>query len=57
MCIGENLARAELFLFITYFFQTFNFVLSEIPKTSLEGDPNAGIIRWPKPYKVILQAR
>ena len=56
-CIGENLARAELFIFITYFFQDFNFILCDNPKASLDGDPAGGLVRWPSPYKVILESR
>lgn len=57
-CIGENLARVELFTFVTYFFHTFNFVLCKNdPKPSLEVDPKSGIVRWPSPFKVILELR
>lgn len=55
--LGQNLARVELFLFITYFFQSFNFALCDKSKTCLNGDPNGSLIRWPSPYKVILESR
>ena len=55
-CPGENLAKMELFYFITYFFQAFNFTLCQNdPKPSLETDPKGGMIFWPSPYKVILE--
>ena len=55
-CLGENLAKVELFYFIAYFFQTFNFTLCQTdPIPSLETDPKGGIICWPSPYKVILE--
>ena len=56
-CIGENLARVELFIFVTYFFKKFEFTLCENPKVSLNGDPRSGIVRWPSPYKVVLKSR
>lgn len=57
-CIGENLARVELFTFITYFFQSFNFTLCQSDaKPSLKPDPNSGLVFWPHPYKVVLQLR
>jgi len=56
-CIGDKLALLEMFMFITHFFQRFNFRLADEPKPSFQIDPRSGVIRWPSPYKVILEKR
>ena len=55
--MGESLARLELFLFITYFFQAFEFHLCSDPAPSLSANPDSGLIKWPCPYNVRLQHR
>jgi len=56
-CAGERLARTELFDFIASFFQHFNMRLADSPKPNFDGYPKSGVIRWPNPYKVIMEVR
>lgn len=56
MCLGDVLARMELFLFFSSLLHTFNIQLPEgdsLP--SLRG--NAGVTVTPDPFKVCLQQR
>nr|QSD59122.1 CYP3681A1 [Diaphanosoma celebensis]QST15080.1 CYP370C11 protein [Diaphanosoma celebensis] len=57
ICIGESLARLELFLFVASIFRTFDFHLCSEPTPSLSGSPDSGIVRLPSPYKVRLELR
>ena len=55
-CIGESLARMELFLFTSALLQKFTFTLpTDEPTPSLE--PDGFIVMTPKPFKIILQLR
>jgi len=56
-CIGDKLAVLEMFMFISHFYQRYRFRLCDEPKPSFEIDPRSGVIRWPSPYKVILEKR
>lgn len=57
ICIGENLARDELFLFITGIFQTFTVEPDpNSPDLSTESQ-NSNIIAVPKPHKLNLKER
>lgn len=57
VCIGESLARDELFLFITCIFQTFTVEPDpDSPKPTTE-QLNSNIISMPKPHKLILKER
>ncbi|XP_066283978.1 cytochrome P450 2U1-like [Branchiostoma lanceolatum] len=51
ICLGEQLAKMELFLFLTSLLQRFTFKLPEgAPEPDLSGD--IGITLLPKPYKL-----
>lgn len=56
-CLGESLAKAELFLFITALLQ--NFVISPAPGEPLDTsyDESKNLFNFPKPYKVIFTKR
>jgi cytochrome P450 len=55
-CIGETLARDEIFLFMTNIFQRFSVQLDETkPRPSLEGQ--VGFIRKPEDHHVIFKDR
>uniref|UniRef100_A0A8C5UBV6 CP2J2 protein n=1 Tax=Malurus cyaneus samueli TaxID=2593467 RepID=A0A8C5UBV6_9PASS len=49
-CLGEVLARAELFLFFTTLLQKFTFQVP--PNTTLSLQPTIGIAMAPQPYKI-----
>ncbi|CAG0879740.1 unnamed protein product [Darwinula stevensoni] len=56
-CLGESLAKIELFLFMAIFMQKFTFCVPEghpIPPREANG---SFIINSPKPYKVLLKER
>ncbi|CAG0896004.1 unnamed protein product [Darwinula stevensoni] len=56
-CIGESLAKMELFLFVAIFMQKFSFCVPKgHPIPSKEGD-GSFIVNCPKPYKFILRNR
>lgn len=55
VCLGENLARMELFLFFTSFMQHFTF---SIPAgVNVVMDYRAGITLAPKPYEICVMSR
>ena len=56
-CLGESLARNELFLFLTGFLQNYSFRFPEGHQQHLEQDPDSVFVRSPKPYKVIPERR
>lgn len=56
VCIAENLAQVEFFMFLTGILQ--NFVLTESPDYPLPGfKPKSTFILSPQPYKLILHER
>lgn len=55
-CMGENLAKASLFLFFATFMHSFKmFVPDSIPLPNIQ--PNDGITLQPKPFRIRLQPR
>ncbi|KAK3733030.1 hypothetical protein RRG08_002632 [Elysia crispata] len=56
LCLGEALAKAELFLFITYTLQKYR-VVPEDPDSLPPFDSILGITRAPKPHKLRLVKR
>jgi len=59
-CIGERLAKKELFLFLVNFFQKFTFQLvdkldNNKSSNIFDADPTSGIFRWAQPYQVIVE--
>ena len=58
MCMGERLAKAELFLFTVNCFQMFKFRFDpESPEPSLDASPASFLARWPSSYKLVVDAR
>ncbi|XP_037080315.1 cytochrome P450 2D4-like [Pollicipes pollicipes] len=56
-CVGESMARAELFLFVTCFMQKFTFHWPEGFTHDLGEDPKGTFLRNPKPYKLVPERR
>ncbi|KAL1022536.1 hypothetical protein UPYG_G00029000 [Umbra pygmaea] len=55
MCLGEGLARMELFLFFTSLFQKFSFSAQDGLELSMEG--TVGATLTPLPFKICVKAR
>ncbi|CAG7724125.1 unnamed protein product [Allacma fusca] len=54
VCLGESLARDELFLFSTHLFQKFNVM----PNNTLPNlEPSVGVVLIPRPFEVLLKLR
>jgi len=55
VCIGENLAKAEFFLFFTGVLQRFDLI--EPAGSSYKAEGTAGFVHSPKSYKVVFRNR
>ena len=56
MCLGESLAKLELFLFLANVLHVFSIDFpADEPQPSLE--PAGGLIQYPHPYKAIFVPR
>ncbi|MEQ2241509.1 hypothetical protein ILYODFUR_026058 [Ilyodon furcidens] len=55
LCLGENLARMELFLFFTSFMKHFTFSMPAGVKAVM--DYHVGITLAPKPYEICIKSR
>ncbi len=55
MCLGESLAKMELFLFLVGLLQKFSFSVPDGVELSTEGV--TGVTRVPQPFKVYAKAR
>uniref|UniRef100_A0A8C4QEK6 Uncharacterized protein n=2 Tax=Eptatretus burgeri TaxID=7764 RepID=A0A8C4QEK6_EPTBU len=55
-CLGESLAKTELFLFFTCLLQKFQFVWPD-PLSKPDLDPLYKLLFIPKPYKVVVRKR
>jgi len=56
VCIAENMAQTEFFLFFTGLLQNFN--IKPDPNVPLpDWEPNSGLVLSPKPYQVIFESR
>jgi cytochrome P450 len=56
-CLGETLARNNLFLFLTSLFQTFDILKDPSDKSKFDVDEPAGLFRFPPHFKVIFHDR
>lgn len=56
VCMGESLAKMELFLFFTGMLQRFTFSVPDgAPPPTLEGD--LSVTYMPKPFEVVVKER
>ena len=56
-CLGEALAKAELFLFTSSILQKFNIVPAPGDPLDLSFDESKPLFNFAKPYKVIFERR
>ena len=57
VCLGETLARDQLFLFFASVFQQFRFEVDPAEPPNAAMEPNLGLVSKPKPFKALLKLR
>ncbi|XP_066974435.1 cytochrome P450 2L1-like isoform X1 [Macrobrachium rosenbergii] len=57
LCVGESLARMELYVFLAALIQNFTFTAPEGEKLSIEKNPTERILAVPQPFNIIITQR
>ncbi|XP_068217685.1 cytochrome P450 2L1-like [Palaemon carinicauda] len=57
LCVGESLARMEIYVFLGALIQNFSFIAPEGEKLSTEKNPAERLLALPHPFNVIIRQR